>query len=219
MSSTCDLVLPCRNEATALPWVLSRVPHGFRVIVVDNGSTDDTAHVAEQWHAVVVSEPRAGYGAAVHAGVQASGADVLAVMDADGSLNPAHLDPLVEAVTGLRTDLALGRRRPLSADVWPWHARAGNAFLRRRLRCRTGLRVDDIAPVRVCHRLDLLGLGVRDMRFGYPVELLARAQRAGWRMVEYDVAYGPRVVGTTSKVSGSLPGTLYAAVDLVRALP
>jgi hypothetical protein len=88
----------------------------------------------------------------------------------------------------------------------------------RQLRWRTGLRLSDIGPVRVCRRADLLRLGVADRRFGYPVELLLRAAQAGWEVAELDVAYHPRAVGTRSKVSGSVPGTLRAALDFARVL-
>jgi hypothetical protein len=77
----------------------------------------------------------------------------------------------------------------------------------------------DIPSVRVTRRADLLALGVRDLRFGYPVEVLVRAHRAGWSVVEHDMTYRPRAMGTTSKVSGSLRGSAMAAHDLVKALP
>ena len=111
-----------------------------------------------------------------------------------------------------------GGARPRSG-VWPWHARAGNAVVLAWLRRRTGLAVHDIAPVRVCRREDLLSLGVRDRRFGYPVELLVRAQAAGWRLTEHDIAYHPRAEGTRSKVSGSVKGSLRATRDFARVLP
>ena len=81
------------------------------------------------------------------------------------------------------------------------------------------LHLGDIPSVRVCRRGDLLDLGVQDLRFGYPVEVLVRAHRAGWCIIEHDVSYLPRAQGTTSKVSGSLVGSARAARDLVKALP
>jgi glycosyltransferase involved in cell wall biosynthesis len=214
----CDLVLPCRDEGPALRELLPRVPPSFAVLVVDNGSRDDTAEVARALGAVVVREDRPGYGAAVHAGVLAATADIVAVMDGDGSFDPEDLLPLVDQVRSGRADLATGRRRPVRRGVWPWHARAGNRLVLWWLRRRTGLRVRDIAPMRVCRRADLLALDVRDRRFGYPVELLQKAQLAGWRITERDVAYHPRVAGTRSKVSGSVRGTVRAARDFARVL-
>ncbi len=198
--------------------LLPTVPEVFAVIVVDNGSTDDTAEVARSLGARVVREERPGYGAAVHAGVLAATADHLAVMDGDGSFDPADLLALLEEVRSGRADLATGRRRPVSRGVWPWHARAGNVAVLWWLRRRTGLPVHDIAPMRVCRRADLLALGVEDRRFGYPVELLQKAMLAGWRLTEQDVAYHPRAEGTRSKVSGSVRGTVRAARDFAKVL-
>jgi glycosyltransferase involved in cell wall biosynthesis len=214
----CDLVLPCRDEAPALTALLAEVPAAFRVIVVDNGSSDDTAVVARRLGATVVVEDRPGYGAAVHAGLLAATADLVAFMDGDGSFDPAELLPLVDDVVSGRADIAVGRRRPTGRGTWPWHARAGNAVIVAWLRRRIGLDAHDIAPMRVCRRGALLALGIEDRRFGYPVELLQKATRAGWRFAEHDVAYRPRAEGTRSKVSGSVRGTARTARDFAKAL-
>ena len=214
----CDVVLPCRDEARALPAVLSVVPAGMRAIVVDNGSRDGTADVARRLGATVVSERRAGYGAAVHAGVVAASAPLVAVIDGDGSLDPRDLTRLADLVESGAATMAVGRRRPTGRGVWPWHARAGNAVVCWRLRRRARLPVHDIAPIRVCRRAQLLALDVRDRRFGYPLELLLRAAAAGWTVVEVDVAYGARAAGTRSKVSGSVRGTVRAARDFARVM-
>ncbi|MGV8965013.1 MAG: glycosyltransferase family 2 protein [Cellulomonas sp.] len=219
MPPRCDLILPCRDEAAALPALLAAVPAGFGVIVVDNASSDGTAEVAARHGARVVRESRPGYGAAVHAGIEASDADYVAVMDGDGSMDPRELVRLLGLVTAGDATMALGRRRPVRAGVWPWHARAGNAAVLWWLRRRTGLQVRDIAPVRVCRRADLLALDVRDRRFGYPVELLVKARAAGWVLVESDIRYLPRATGTRSKVSGSVRGSARAARDFARVLP
>ena len=214
----CDLVLPCKDEGPALVDLLPRIPDVFEVIVVDNGSTDDTVAVAERLGARVVREQSPGYGAAVHAGVMAAQHDWLAVMDGDGSFDPDDLLPLLEEVSSGRADLALGRRRPVRSGVWPWHARAGNTVLLWWLRRRTGLPVRDIAPMRVSGRQAMVDLGVEDRRFGYPVELLQRAHAAGWRFSERDVSYHPRAEGTKSKVSGSVKGSLRAARDFAKVI-
>ncbi len=214
----CDVVIPCRDEAPALPPLLARIPDGMRAIVVDNGSRDGTADVARRLGATVVVEPRPGYGAAVQAGLEAATAEFVAVMDGDGSMDPAQLVPLLEDVEQGRADLAVGRRRPSRRGVWPWHARAGNAVVLWWLRRRIGLPLHDIAPMRVAGRQALLDLGVEDRRFGYPVELLQRAARAQWRFVERDIDYHPRAEGTRSKVSGSVMGTLRTARDFAKVL-
>jgi glycosyltransferase involved in cell wall biosynthesis len=214
----CDLVLPCRDEGLSLRRLLPQVPEGFSVIVVDNGSSDDTAAVALALGARVVREQQPGYGAAVHAGVLAGTSEFLAVMDGDGSFDPGDLVPLLAEVRRGGTDLATGRRRPVRRGVWPWHARVGNVVVLWWLRRRTGLPVHDIAPMRVCRREALLALRLEDRRFGYPVELLQSAQRNGWTITESDVAYHPRTEGTRSKVSGSVRGTVRAARDFARVL-
>jgi len=218
MDAACDLVLPCRDEGPALEALLPRVPDAYRVIVVDNGSTDDTANVARRHGATVVSESRPGYGAAVHAGLEAATAEYVAFMDGDGSFDPDELARLLDDVRDGRADLAVGRRRPATSGVWPWHARAGNALVVAWLRYRIFLPAHDIAPMRVARRQALLDLGVRDRAFGCPVELLQRAVAAQWRFAEHDVTYHPRAEGTRSKVSGSVSGTLRTARDFARAL-
>ncbi|MCV6982681.1 glycosyltransferase family 2 protein [Mycolicibacterium pulveris] len=209
------VVLPCLNEAASLPGVLAAMPAGYRALVVDNNSTDDTAQVARRHGADVVVEPQPGYGAAVHAGVVAATTPIVAVLDGDGSLDPGDLPRLVEELE--RADMAIGRRRPIPGLRWPWHARLGTAAVCWRLRRRHGLPVHDIAPMRVARRDDLLSLGVADRRSGYPLELLVRAAAAGWHVVERDVRYGPRT-GGKSKVSGSLRGSVVAALDFWRVI-
>jgi glycosyltransferase involved in cell wall biosynthesis len=212
-----DVILPCLDEARALPGVLSRIPDAYRPIVVDNGSRDGSPEVAADYGAVVVPEPRRGYGAAVHTGLRAATAEIVCVLDADGSLDPRELAPLVALVDSGAADLAVGRRVPVGRGAWPWHARVGNAAVAALIR-RRGAPVHDIAPVRAVRRIDLLELNVRDRAFGYPLELLTRAAAAGWRIAERPVAYRPRAAGTSSKVSGSVRGSLRAVRDMARVL-
>ncbi|MDT5234698.1 MAG: hypothetical protein QOF47_685 [Mycobacterium sp.] len=209
------VVLPCLNEAASLPGVLAVIPNGYRALVVDNNSTDGTADVARRHGAEVVAEQRPGYGSAVHAGVVAATTPVVAVIDADGSLDARDLPALVAELDG--ADMVIGRRRAVNGLRWPWHARLGTAAVCWRLRTRYGLPVHDIAPMRVAHREALLALGVKDRRSGYPLELLVRAAQAGWRVVERDVAYGPRT-GGKSKISGSMRGSVIAALDFWRVI-
>ncbi|MFI5889887.1 glycosyltransferase family 2 protein [Actinoplanes sp. NPDC051513] len=213
-----DVVLPCRNEAPALPGLLARMPAGYRPIVVDNGSADGSAAVARACGAEVITVAEPGYGAAVHAGILAAGDGVVCVMDADGSFDPAQLPAVAGPVRDGEAELATGRRRPAARGVWPLHARAGNAILARRVRRVTGLDVHDIGPMRAARRGDLLALGLRDRRFGYPLELLIAAGRAGWRVAEIDVDYLPRAAGTRSKVTGTFLGTARAVRDMSRVL-
>ena len=216
--SVCDVVIPCRDEAAALPAVLGQIPSGWRVIVVDNGSTDATAEIARSLGAHVVHESQPGYGAAVHAGMLAADADFVAVMDGDDSMQMTDLQPMLQVVRSGGASMAIGRRRPVERGAWPWHARAGTMLLATLIRRRSTIAIHDLAPMRVCRRQELLDLDIRDRRFGYPLELMLKASSAGWTVVEFDVEYRRRAVGTKSKVSGSLRGTTEVARDFISVL-
>ena len=211
-----DLILPCLNEAAALPWVLGRLPAGVRAVVVDNGSTDGSREIAADFGATMVSCSLRGYGAACHAGLEASTAPVVAFLDADASLDPSQLIRVTAPVLTGQVDLMLGRRRPLSRKAWPWHLRLANAELSRRIRRRTGVRLHDLGPMRAAHREALLGLGLLDRRSGYPLETVVRAADAGWRIAEVDVDYLPR--SGRSKVTGTPLGAARAVRDMAKVL-
>ena len=213
-----DVVFPCLDEAGALPWVLSRLPEGYRAIVADNGSTDGSAQIAADHGAVVVHVPQRGFGAAAHAGLEAATADVVCFCDADASMDPQQLPRVVGPVEAGEADLVLGRRRPTSRDAWPTHARVANTALSVLMRRRTGLRLHDLGPMRAARRTELLALGITDRRFGYPLEMVTRASDAGWRIRELDVDYHPRADGTKSKVTGTVLGTVKTVRDMSRVL-
>jgi glycosyltransferase involved in cell wall biosynthesis len=208
-----DVVLPCLNEASALPWVLSRMPAGYRAIVADNGSTDDSARIAEDHGAIVVPATPRGFGAAAHAGLCAAEAEVVCFLDADGSLDPRQLPRVADAVVAGRADLVLGRRRPTGRGAWPVHARLGNAAVAWHLRRTVHAPLRDLGPMRAARREALLRLDLADRRFGYPLEMVVRAARAGWRLSEVDVDYAPRA-GGRSKVTGTVLGTLRTIGDM-----
>ncbi|MFI8766722.1 glycosyltransferase family 2 protein [Streptomyces sp. NPDC053792] len=209
---TVDVVLPCLDEAEALPWVLARVPAGWRAIVVDNGSADGSAALAARLGATVVHEPRRGFGSACHAGLLASDAEFVCFCDCDATLDPGLLPGLVATVEEGGADLVLGRRRPTARGAWPAHARAGNLALSWLLHRRTGLRLRDLGPMRAVRREALLGLGLTDRRSGYPLQMVVRAADAGWRVSEVDVPYLPR--SGRSKVTGTWKGTWQAVHDM-----
>jgi glycosyltransferase involved in cell wall biosynthesis len=211
-----DVVLPCLDEAAALPWVLGRMPADYHPIVVDNGSTDGSAEIARELGAEVVPEPLRGFGAACHRGLLAAQGDLVCFMDADASLDPAELPRIVGEVAAGTADLTLGRRRPVARSVWPPHARAGNAVLAAMLRRSAGVRLRDLGPMRACRRADLVRLELRDRRFGYPLEMVVRAAAAGWRITETQVRYLPR--SGRSKVTGTFRGTFRAVQDMRRVL-
>jgi glycosyltransferase involved in cell wall biosynthesis len=214
--ATIDVVLPCLNEAAALPGLLAGMPAGCRPIVADNGSTDNSAAIAAGYGAVVVDVPQRGFGAAVHAGLLAATSEVVCVMDADGSLDPADLSMVSGPVLDGTTDLMLGRRSPQGTGAWPLHARIGNAVLSAELRRRAGVPLHDLGPMRAFRRVALLELGITDRRFGYPLEMVMRAAAAGWQIGEVPVPYYPR--SGKSKVTGTVGGTIKTVRDMRRVL-
>jgi len=214
--NTVDVIFPCLNEAGALPWVLSRLPEGYRAIVVDNGSTDNSAMVAEEYGAQIILEPRRGFGAAAHAGLLAATAPIIAFCDADASMDPADLPRVVASVLDGTSDLVLGRRRPTSRRAWPVHAQIANRILAVRIRAATGIPLHDLGPMRAARRAELLSLAIQDRRSGYPLETVLRAHSAGWRIQEVSVPYAPRV--GKSKVTGTVRGTITAVRDMSRLL-
>ncbi len=211
-----DVVLPCLDEAAALPWVLERLPDGYHAIVADNGSSDGSPDVARGLGATVVAVPQRGYGAACHAGLEVAAADIVVVMDADGSLDPAELPALCALVLDDQADLVVGRRRPTTRSAWSPSSRLANAALARAVRRRTGVAMRDLGPVRVARRVDLLALEIADRRSGYPLETVLRAATAGWCITEMPVSYHPRT--GRSKVTGTVGGYLRAVHDMSAVL-
>lgn len=209
------LVLPCLDEAGALPWLMTRLPTGVHALVVDNGSTDGSAEIAASLGATVIKEDQRGYGAACHAGLLAADTPLVAFCDADRSLDPADLVRLIDVVVAGDADMAVCRRR-LEPGAMPWHLRLANRELARRLRNRTGFDLHDMGPMRVARRDALLDLGLTDRRSGYPAQTLARAADAGWRVLEVEVDYHPRT--GRSKVTGTPLGALRAIRDISAAM-
>jgi len=211
----CEVILPVLNEAAALPGVLAAMPRGYEPIVVDNGSEDGSAEIASRLGVRVIDEPRRGFGAACFAGLSSASAEVVCFMDCDGSLDPVELDRVAGPVLASERELMLGARRP-DPGAWPLHARLANRALARRVRSRTGIALNDIGPMRAARRQDLLELGIRDRRFGWPLEMVLRAAEAGWRVGEIEVSYRRRQ--GRSKVTGTVRGTLRAARDMSKAM-
>ena len=210
-----NVILPVLNEAPAIPKVLAHLPAGFDPLIVDNGSTDDSGRIAEALGARVVYQPLPGFGAACWAGVVAANSEVVAFMDCDGSLDPAELPGVTDPIENDDVDLMIGVRRAESG-AWPVHARVANSALARIVSRKTGLTVSDLGPMRAARRSELLALGLRDRRFGWPLEMVLKAHAAGWRIGTTDVTYARRE--GRSKVTGTARGTLRTIADMSRVL-
>ncbi len=219
---TIALIIPALNEEAALEKLLLELPKQMvdYVLVVDNGSTDSTPQVATKAGAQVVSEPIRGYGRACWSGfcaAKALGADILVFMDGDGSDNPTDLPQMLKPVLEDQADLVIGSRVSALAErgAVPPQARMGNWLVSRVIGLRYGLRLHDVGSFRVIRVSVLESLEMREMTFGWPVEMLAKTARAGYRIVELPLHYRCRRHGR-SKVAGTLSGSIKAAYLMLR---
>lgn len=224
------VVIPCLDEEEAIGLLVGDVravaadpdlPVRISdVIVVDNGSTDNTAAVASDAGATVVPEPRRGYGRACLTGVEAAGAvDIIVLMDGDRSDHPEELPLLLSPLLAGDADLVVGSRMLGSYEpgsLMPQQI-AGNRVAAVLLRLLYGVRVTDIGPFRVIRREVLLGLGMREMTYGWSVEMIARASRAGLAVREVPVSYRNRA-GGVSKVSGNVRASVRAGFRIIGAI-
>lgn len=209
-----SLIIPALNEAGSLPLVLKELPEDLvhQVIVVNNGSTDRTAEVAQKAGAMVVEEPKRGYGYACAAGIAAADGDVLVFMDGDGSFVPAELWNLIEPILYDQAELVLGSRilEELKRDLMPFHQRVGNHIIAYLLRSRFGLNLTDLGPFRAVKRELMLHLDMQEYTYGWPLEMIIKTKRNYGRILEVPVTYRPRFAGQ-SKVGGTLRGSILAA--------
>jgi glycosyltransferase involved in cell wall biosynthesis len=214
------VILPALNEAACIGEVVRQVlqQNVARVIVVDNGSTDETARVAHDAGAFVISETRRGYGYACAAGVNAArDADVIVFMDADGSFLASELPRLLEPIQQQRADLVLGARvaEKMQAGAMPPQQKFGNALTAFLVRALYKIRITDVGPYRAVKRELVDALHLQEMTYGYPTEMIVKAARQKARIVEVPVSYRARRAGQ-SKVSGTLRGTLFAGYRMLR---
>jgi glycosyltransferase involved in cell wall biosynthesis len=216
------LIIPTLDEEEAIAGVLAAVPRGAvnEIIVADGGSADRTVERARAAGARIVSESRRGYGRACRAGAEAAGdCDILVFLDGDGSdrpeLIPALLAPILNCgydfVIGSRTR---GRREPGSMSAHQIVAGHAVGFVLHRL---YRVRYTDMGPFRAIRREALAGLGMREMTFGWNLEMQMRAARAGLRILEIPVDHHRRA-GGVSKVAGSLSGTVKASLRISATL-
>lgn len=213
------VIIPAYNEADSLPRVLRDIPRACvtEIVVVDNASTDGTAEVARAHGATVVHEERRGYGYACAAGVAALGpVDVVVQMDADYSDQPAELPLLLQPLIDGRADLVLGSRELGTCEpgALQLHQRFGNWLTARLMSLLYGVHVTDLGPFRAIRRTALEQLALTERTYGWSVEMMVKAARADYRIVEVPVSYRARYAGQ-SKVSGTVQGSLKAGAVII----
>ncbi len=213
------VIIPALNESGNIADVIreTRAQPIQRIIVVDNGSTDDTAEMARRAGADVVSEPRRGYGYACAAGVAAAeGANLVAFLDGDGSFLPSELPRLLEPFNHGAVDLVMGSRilGHVAPGAMPLQQRFGNWLGAALLRRLYGLSVTDLGPYRAVRRDLLLALDMQEMTFGWPTEMTVKAARRHAQLVEVPVSFHSRRSGH-SKVSGTLRGAVLAGYHIL----
>ena len=212
------ILIPALDEALSLPGVLAGIPLGHRVLVCDNGSTDNSAELARAAGVEVLSALRRGYGTAVLAGIaalQAAPPEVVVIWDADLSVDPGDLDALLQPIQEGRADLVLGARLAPDPGALTLQQIWGNRLATALIARRTGVHFADMGPFRAIRYPALMALGMQDPSWGWNVEMQLKALRAGLRVCEVPVHCRQRV--GQSKISGSLKGSLRAGFRMIQA--
>lgn len=224
-----DVIIPAFNEEKSLPLVLAAIPKvGVRnVILCDNGSTDQTAKVAAENGAAVVSEPRRGYGHACLAGIahlknlpQAELPDIVVFMDGDFSDFPEELPDVVAPILRDGADLVIGSRLlggRLEPSAMTLPQRFGNWLAPALIRLFFGQKFTDLGPFRAVRWEALLAMDMQDKTYGWTVEMQVKAAKMRLCCTEVPVKYRARAAGQ-SKVSGTVKGTFLAGFVILKTI-
>lgn len=214
-------IIPVLDEAGAIATVVREMPRDWvdAVIVVDGGSKDGTVGAAQAAGAQVLVETRRGYGRACASGAAAAQADILVFLDGDGSDRPAFLPDLVRPLITGSHDFVVasrvrGKREKGSMGI---HQVLAGLLIGRAVGWLSGVRYTDMCAFRAIRADDLERLGMREMTYGWNLEMQMRAARAGFRVLEVPVDYRCRIAGD-SKVAGTIRGSVKAATRIIATL-
>jgi glycosyltransferase involved in cell wall biosynthesis len=215
-----ELIIPAYNEEEAIAGVVSEIPRDLvsRVIVVDNASTDGTARAARAAGAEVVREERRGYGAACLAGMRAlKEAEIVVFLDGDRSDDPREIRLLLDPILKGRADFVISSRtsRMERGALTPQQL-FGNRLATAMIRLLYGVRLSDIGSFRALRREALDSLGMSNLSYGWPVEMVVKAAKRGYRIAEVPITYRRRL--GQSKVSGTLKGSVLAGYHMVSTI-
>lgn len=220
---TVGVVIPVIDEEEALPHVLRALKTVFAgpVYVVDGGSRDRTVAVAQELGVTVLRESRRGYGRACITGAAeaiAAGAQIVVFLDGDFSDDPTELPRLLAPICDDRSDIVIGARvaRLRRPGAMALHQVAGNGLVALLIRSLYGVPITDPGPFRAVRSAVFQALVLQDMTYGWPVEIIVRAARRGYRVCEVPVSYRPRI--GTSKISGTVRGSVLAGYRMLSAV-
>jgi len=216
-----SVVIPTYNEAGSIARVLDDIPPFLvtEVLVVDAGSTDGTREIAAARGARVIVEPRRGYGRACLTGLASvKDPEIVVFLDGDYSDRPHELERLLSPIRDGRADIVLGSRlaRGLAPGAMPWHAVLGNRLAAALIRWLYGVPLTDLGPFRAARAEVLRALELREMTYGWAVEMMTRGAMRGYRVLEVPVSYHPRI--GVSKISGTLKGSAGAAWHILTGI-
>jgi len=214
---TIGVMIPALNEADAIAHVIGDIPDWVdRIVVVDNGSTDDTARVARDAGAEVIAQPERGYGAACLMGIaHLTNSDIIVFVDGDRADHADRMADLVDPIAEGTVDFVVGSRAlgAVEPGALTIPQRFGNALACKLMRWIWGAPFTDLGPFRAISRPALERLGMADRNYGWTVEMQIKAMRCGLRVAEVPVPYRNRI--GVSKVSGTVKGTVLAGSKIL----
>jgi len=214
-----SVIIPALNEEESIGQVLNDIPGEIveEVIVVDNGSNDNTVTVAKSLGASVIREPLKGYGAACLRGISIlkQDTDIVVFLDADYSDYPQDLPAVVKPIVTGKAEMVIGSRMSGAREKGALLPQAvfGNKLAAFLIRLFWGFKYTDLGPFRAIRYKDLLALNMVDKNFGWTVEMQIKALKKGVRTVEVPVRYRKRI--GKSKITGTFSGTVRAGIKII----